>query len=169
METADLSRLGETGRDILIERLDDPDSAIRYWAVTGLMSFDVDDETIKKLAHLVQDDSFSVSLAAGDALCRIDQPEKSIAAFSRALDSDLLWARGRAGANLSYYNRKTLSKMKILIPALQSALKNPSCYGIHDPDLDTLIPWFRNMFISERDRHVAEWILKRVIKRVELA
>ena len=169
LETADLSRLGEEGRAILFERLDDPDSAIRYWAVTGLMSFEEDDDTIQKLTQLVNDNSLSVSLAAGDALCRFEQPEKAIATFTRALGSDLLWARCRAGANLSYYGRETLAKMKVLIPALEAALKNPSCYGDYDPDLDTLIPYNRDFFSAERDRHLGEWVLKRVIRRIDLA
>ena len=30
------------GRIELVERLDDSDSAVRYWVVTGLMSYDMD-------------------------------------------------------------------------------------------------------------------------------
>lgn len=169
LETADLSRLGEEGRSSLIEHLNDPDSAIRYWAVTGLMSFDIDNDTINKLSYLVNDESLSVSLAAGDALCRSSRPENSTVAFIRALESDILWARCRAGANLSYYDRETLSKMKMLIPYLKAALKNPSCYGNNDPALDTLIPPNQVFFSEERDRHVGGWILKRVIRRIKLA
>ena len=90
-------------------------------------------------------------------------------AFIRALESDILWARCRAGANLSYYDRETLSKMKMLIPYLKAALKNPSCYGNNDPALDTLIPPNQVFFSEERDRHVGGWILKRVIRRIKLA
>ncbi len=169
LETADLSRLGEEGRVILIERLDDPDNAVRYWAVTGLMSFDGDDATIHKLTSLVNDESLGVSLAAGDALCRFEHPEKAIVAFTRALESDLLWVRCRAGANLTFYGRETLSKMRTLIPALEAAIKNPSCYGDRDPDLDTLIPPIRSNFISQKDTIVGERVLKRAIRRIDLA
>jgi uncharacterized sulfatase len=169
LETADLTRLGEEGRVMLIERLDDPDSAVRYWAVTGLISFDGDDAIMQKLTQLVNDESLSVGLAAGDALCRFEQPEKATAAFTRALESDILWARCRAGANLSYYGRQTLAKMKMLIPALETALNNPSSYGEYDQDMNTLIPPIRNFFIHSRDGIVGEWVLKRAIRRIDLA
>ena len=59
------------GRIELVERLDDSDSAVRYWAVTGLMSYDMDNNITKKLKYLFQDESLSVSLAASDTLCQV--------------------------------------------------------------------------------------------------
>ena len=66
-----LSRLGEDGRIELVERLDDSDSAVRCWAVTGLMSYDMDNNITRKLKHLLQDESLSISLAASDVLCQV--------------------------------------------------------------------------------------------------
>ena len=168
LETADLSRLGQAGA--LIERLEDIDSAVRYWAVTGLMAYQVsDDATIGKLVRRVGDESISVSLAAGDALCRMGLVEEAIPAFERGLANNLLWARLRAGANLSYYNRGILAQMESLLTALRNALQNPFCYGVHEPDVDRLIPPIRRSFIAQRDTIVGEWVLKRVIRRIELA
>lgn len=114
LETADLSRLGEKGKVELVERLDDPDSAVRYWAVTGLMSFDLDSDNTERLKRMLDDTSISVSLAAADALGRMGQGAITIPALRRALGSDLLWARLRAAANLSYYTREQLRPMKPL-------------------------------------------------------
>ncbi|MFP6723880.1 MAG: hypothetical protein VCF25_26975, partial [Candidatus Poribacteria bacterium] len=117
---------------------------------------------------LLQDESISVSLAAADALGRIGQADKTISALRNALQSDLLWARFRAAANLSYYDREQLSKMKSLIPDLQAALKNSSCYGReHLPYIESMFS--RHSFNAQRDTIVGLWVIDRVIKRIKLA
>ena len=90
-------------------------------------------------------------------------------ALERALQSDLLWARFRAGANLSFYSREILAQMKALIPTLQAALDNPVYYGPFEPDWDALIPPVQTMYRAQKDTIVGEWVLQRVIKRIELA
>ena len=169
LETADFPRLGEAGRDRLIDRLDDPDSAVRYWAITGLMSYEVEDTVLQRIGPLVRDESLSVSLAAADLLCQNNLTEGAMPALERALQSDLLWARFRAGANLSFYSREILAQMKALIPALQAALDNPVCYGPFEPDWDSLIPPVQTMYRAQKNTIVGEWVLQRVIKRIELA
>ena len=169
LATADFPRLGEAGRAGLIDRLDDSDSAVRYWAITGLMSYEVEDTVLQKIGPLVQDESISVSLAAADLLCQNDHTAGAMPALERALQSDLLWARFRAGANLSFYSREILAQMKALIPALQAALDNPICYGPFEPDWDALIPPVQTMYRAQKNTIVGEWVLQRVIKRIELA
>ena len=169
LETADFPRLGETGRTGLINRLDDPDSAVRYWAITGLMSYEVEDTVLQRIVSLVRDESISVSLAAADLLCQNNRTEGAMPALERALQSDLLWARFRAGANLSFYNRAILAQMKALIPALQAALDNPVCYGPFEPAGDALIPPVQTRYRAQKNTIVGEWVLQRVITRIELA
>ena len=169
LETADFPRLGKAGRAKLIDRLDDPDSAVRYWAITGLMSYELEDTVLQKIGPLVQDESISVSLAAADLLCQNNRTEGAMPALEHALQSDLLWARFRAGANLSFYRREILAQMKALIPALQAALDNPVCYGPFEPDWDALIPPVQTMYRAQKNAIVGEWVLQRVIKRIELA
>ena len=169
LETADFPRLGEAGKAKLIDRLDDPDSAVRYWAITGLMSYEVEDTVLQKIGPLIRDESTSVSLAAADLFCQNNRTERAMPALERALQSDLLWARFRAGANLSFYRREILAQMKRLIPALQAALDNPVCYGPFEPDWDALIPPVQTMYRAQKNTIVDEWVLQRVIKRIELA
>ena len=169
LATADFPRLGEAGKAKLIDRLDDPDSAVRYWAITGLMSYELEDTVLQKIGPLVRDESLSVSLAAADLLCQNNRPAGAMPALERALQSDLLWARFRAGANLSFYCREILAQMKALIPALQAALDNPACYGPFEPDWDALIPPVQTMYRAQKNTIVGEWVLQRVIKRIELA
>ena len=169
LATADFPRLGEAGKAKLIDRLDDPDSAVRYWAITGLMSYELEDTVLQRIGLLVRDESLSVSLAAADLLCQNNRPAGAMPALERALQSDLLWARFRAGANLSFYRQEVLAQMKALIPALQAALDNPACYGPFEPDWDALIPPVQTMYRAQKNTIVGEWVLQRVIKRIELA
>ena len=167
LETADLARLGEEGKKELLNRLDDPDSAVRFWAVTGLSCFDFDAETIAQLKAQLADESISVSLAAADYLVRSGEGAVTLTAFNRALQSDILWARIRAGAYLSYCSREQLQPMKPLIPALQSAADNQRFFGPeHDHQIKTKL---MRMLNAQRDVIAKQWVLERVVKRIELA
>ncbi len=167
LETADLARLGEEGKKELLNRLDDPDSAVRFWAVTGLSCFDFDAETIEQLKAQLADESISVSLAAADYLVRSGEGAVTLTAFNRALQSDILWARIRAGAYLSYCSREQLQPMKPLIPALQSAADNQRFFGPeHDHHIKTKL---MRMLNAQRDVIAKQWVLERVVKRIELA
>ena len=86
-QTADLGRLGERGRTELLSRLDDLDSVVRFWAVTGLCSLGTDKQLVPTLKRLLADESISVSLAAGDYLARAGEGTSAIPAFARALAS----------------------------------------------------------------------------------
>ncbi len=167
LETADLARLGEEGRKELLKRLDDPDSAVRFWAVTGLSYFDFDAETIEQLKPQLDDESISVSLAAADYLVRSGEGAVTITAFTRALESDILWARIRAGAYLSYCSKEQLHPMQPLIPALQAATENQRFFGPeHDLHIETKL---MRMLKAQRDVIAKQWVLERVIKRIELS
>jgi len=168
LETADLARRGDEGRKELLIRLDDPDSAVRYWAITGLSSCGVDAETVARIKPLLDDESISVSLAAANCLVCSGEGAVTIAAFTRSLKSDILWARIRAGAYLSYCSREQLRPMKPLIPALQVAAEKQNLFGPeHDPHIKT--NQFMGMLNAQRDVIGKRWVLERVKRRIELS
>lgn len=164
LETADLARLGTRGKNELLNRLSDSDNGVRFWAVVGLSSFDFDSELVGVLEPLLDDTSISVSLAAADYLVRLGKGALTLKAFTRALESDILWARIRAGAYLSYCDREQLRPMQPLIPILQSAIRNQRFFGPeHDYHIRThLMP----MLNAQRDVIGREWVLNRVIERI---
>ncbi|MEM7127509.1 MAG: sulfatase-like hydrolase/transferase [Chloroflexota bacterium] len=165
LETADLTRLGTQGRGELVERLTDPDSAVRYWATTGLLSFELDADTTQRLTILLDDESISVSLAAANVLGRAGQGAMTMQALTSALESDLVWARLRAAANLSYYTKEQLRSMKPLLPALRASLENKACFG---PDhMSYIETMFAPFLHSQRDMIVNRWVIGRVIARIE--
>ena len=168
LETADLARMGEEAKEELAKRLGDSDSAVRFWAVTGLCSLGVERTMIECLSPLLGDPSISVSLAAGDYLVRAGEGALALPAFERALASDMLWARIRAGAYLSYRSREELQPMKPLIPALEQATnKQEMCGPEHNAQLERNN--YRGGLGGQRDGIVRVWVLERVMKRIELS
>jgi len=168
LETADLPGLGDEGRAELLERLGDPDSGVRFWAVTGLCSLGVDKDIIPVLKPLLDDESISVGLAAGDYLVRAGEGELAIPAFTRGLESEILWSRIRGGAYLSYRSREELRPMAPLVPVLQAAADNPKLFGPeHDPHIES--NQFAGMLSAQRDVIGRRWVLERALKRIELS
>jgi uncharacterized sulfatase len=167
LETADLARMGEKGKADLVSRLNDPDSAVRYWAATGLLSFELDADTGQQVASLLDDRSISVSVAAAEVLGHAGQGTLTIPTLTRALESDLIWARLRAAANLSYYTKEQLGSMQPLVPALERALENASCFGQdHAPHIESKFAPFLN---AQRDVIANRWVIVRVAERIRLA
>jgi hypothetical protein len=123
---------------------------------------------IERLSALLDDPSISVSLAAGDYLVGAGEGALALPAFARALASDILWARIRAGAYLSYRSREELQPMKPLIPALEQAMNKQEMFGPeHDSHIETNI--YNGMLNGQRDGIGRVWVLERVIRRIELA
>ena len=123
---------------------------------------------VEQLSPFLDDPSISVSLAAGDYLVRAGKGALTLPAFERALASDILWARLRAGAYLAYRSREELQPMKSLIPALGQAInKQEMCGPEHNAQVE------RNNYTGrlggQRDSIVRVWVLERVMKRIELA
>ncbi|MBN1481244.1 sulfatase-like hydrolase/transferase [candidate division KSB1 bacterium] len=69
--------IGTTDEQVLLEKLDDADSGVRYWAVIGLQQLtSIEPETWEALHILLNDPSPSVQIAAAEVLCTFgDDPE----------------------------------------------------------------------------------------------
>jgi len=93
---------------------------------------------------------------------------EAIPAFTRALQSEILWARLRAGAYLSYRSPEELQPMKPLLPALQAAIDDQHLFGPeHDSHIETNA--FNGMLNGQRDVIARRWVLERVKRRIELS
>ena len=97
LETADLSRRGVGQRAELLRRLADPDSAIRFWAVTGLVILQCADQAVVDAFTAALDDpAVSVRIAAADGLFRLRRYAAGLPALIAALEHPLPVTRGRA-------------------------------------------------------------------------
>jgi len=146
LETADLCRQGGKNIPELHNRLRDKDPAVRYWAVVGLLTLGCDDSTtIKQYQELMGDSSISVQLAAADALCHFGHVQETLPVFESGIAHPQEWIRGRALANLSYYNKRTLSQMQTLQPLIDEAMQ------------------------KEPNEIIKVYLMSRVSKRIELS
>ena len=97
LDTADLSRRGAGQRAELLRRLDDADSAIRFWAVTGLVVLRCDDQAVvDAFTAALGDPAVSVRIAAADGLIRLRRYAAGLPALIAALEHPLPVTRGRA-------------------------------------------------------------------------
>ena len=97
LDTADLSRCGNSAHGALLQRAGDDDSAIRFWAITGLAIGQFGDQpTVAVLNGALADSAVSVRIAAADALCRLGHYAAALPALIDALEHPLVVARGRA-------------------------------------------------------------------------
>jgi len=91
---ADLVGRGVEARPELIAALDDADSAVRYWAATGLVALGRNAEPVAgRLTRLLDDPAPNVRLAAAEALCRLDREEQALPTIVEGLRHESGWVR----------------------------------------------------------------------------
>ncbi len=76
----------------LLERMDNPDSGVRYWAATGCAVLaETGEDVSRAVPHLkarLQDEAPDVRVTAAEALCRTQHLEEGLAALEKALKHD---------------------------------------------------------------------------------
>ena len=95
----DLEKIFETaemaGKDPASEiavRLTDPDSGVRFWAVTGLRNNLADAKPyLNEIAKLLNDSSPTVQIASAELLCKLGFPEDALPVLEKWIMDDRLW------------------------------------------------------------------------------
>ncbi|MEN8230602.1 MAG: sulfatase-like hydrolase/transferase [Bacteroidota bacterium] len=91
--------------DKLKELLSDDDSAIRYWAVQGMLLLGEDARpALADLEKAAFDESWNVSVVAAEALYRLGQKGQAVKAINRVLDCDYPMARTFALNSIDHMN-----------------------------------------------------------------
>ncbi len=102
----------------LVAHLDDNDSAIRYWAATGIGNIGqpARDAAGKSVAELLKDPSSAVRTAAGRALCRMGTPDAALPVLIHELRTGAQWERLHAANALDEIDeqaRPVIDDMKV--------------------------------------------------------
>ena len=78
LDAAELIGRGPEHREKLIGLLDDKDTAVRYWAATGLLALGDEADAVKPLTDKLADPAPNVRFVAAEALCKVGHAEKAI-------------------------------------------------------------------------------------------
>ena len=133
-ELTGAATLASEGKEAVPEMMklaEHEDSAIRYWAATGLGNTSEHLKTAKEvhaqLNTMLSDKSPAVRIAAGRALCRMGKTKKALPLLGAELSGDYQWARLQAAIALDYLDETA----RPVLPQLQGALKKqPNKYII---------------------------------------
>lgn len=119
-DTAALASSGPSAVNQLMESLEDPDAAVRYWGATGLGNIGVAAQKgHDRLLELTQrDPSQAVQIAAARALCRMGDSEPALPTLVKLLDQGEQWERLQAAIVLDEIDQQALP----VIEAMRSAL-----------------------------------------------
>lgn len=140
-ETADLQIQGKAAAAELIARAKDPDSAVRFWAVLGLVAMQSDDADITAaLQAASKDESFSVRITAADGLFNLGRYEDGLPAIIAALDCPIPAARIRAAGILDTQPPEANEELRPAVGALRDAASEVNVtklpgipYGLNQP------------------------------------
>lgn len=98
VETAELASLRDKSKlGVIVQRLDDKNAVVRYWAVIGTIILKEDAVSAKgKLVKLLDDTELAVRIAACESLLNMGDTGKPVEVLTRALESDNAMARLQA-------------------------------------------------------------------------
>lgn len=141
LDTANLQIQGHQAIQELLARAQDADSAIRFWAVLGLVALQSDaPEIVSALQSATRDNAMSVRITAADGLFNLGRYEDGLLAIMDALEYPIIAARIRAACILDTQPTTANSQLQPAITALKNAAtevnvkKLPGIpYGLNTP------------------------------------
>jgi uncharacterized sulfatase len=97
IQVATLASEGEKALPELLEAMDHPDAAVRYWGATGVGNIGrATGRAEKQMQKALDDESVSVRVAAARALCRMGKPQKALPVLEAELAGEHQWGRLQA-------------------------------------------------------------------------
>lgn len=117
-ETAEM--VGKAPVSEIASRLSDPDSGVRFWAVTGLINA-VDEANAYEgeITPLLNDNSPTVQIAAAELLCKMGKPHEALSILEKYITDDRLWLALYAARTVQMIGKEA----QPLKPAIQAAIE----------------------------------------------
>ncbi len=108
----------------LAARLDDPDAAVRYWAVIGIGNLGMHASSYQnQVGEMLDDESAVVRIAAARALCRMGQVDLALPTLVEELQGEKQWARLNAAIVLDEIDSEVEPVLDELEQSLQPRLE----------------------------------------------
>jgi arylsulfatase A-like enzyme len=114
-ETAEM--VGKAPIADIASRLNDPDSGVRFWAVTGLLNNLAEAKPYKdETTRLLTDNSPTVQIAAAELLCKLGSPGDALPVLEKWITDDRMWLALYAGRTVQMIGKQA-QPMKLSIQA----------------------------------------------------
>ena len=124
LDTANLQLQGKAAIPQLLARIKDPDSAVRFWAVLGLVTCRSGDaQVVSGLKSALQDESVSVRITAAEGLFNLERYEEGLPVLIEALNHPIPQARVRAAGVLDSQPPEATEKLRPAIEPLHQAVE----------------------------------------------
>jgi len=137
LDTADLQLRGKAAIPELLARTRHPDSAVRFWAVLGLVATRSNDPTVvSALRSALHDESVSVRITAAEGLFNLGRYEEGLPAVVQALNHPIPQARVRAAGVLDSQPPEATGKLRPAIEPLRRAAERHKMdmrFGLNRP------------------------------------
>ena len=141
LETVDLPVQGKAAVPELLARANDPDSAVRFWAVVGLVALQSDDaKAVAALKDATKDESISVGITAADGLFNLGYYDHGLPAIIAGLHHPNPAAQVRASCILDTQPPSANPKLQPALAALRDTASKLNVkrmrgipYGLNEP------------------------------------
>jgi hypothetical protein len=119
-DTASLTLEGPEALAKLVEAMDDPDAAVRYWSAIGIGNLGPRAKSAAGLMRsALEDESPSVRIAAARALCRMGHSAEAVPLLARELTDGGQWVRLSAAIVLDEIDADAAPVLDVMKQALE--------------------------------------------------
>ncbi len=158
LETANLQVLGNAAIPELLVRANDPDSAVRFWAVLGLVATQSDGaEVIGGLRSALTDESVSVRLTAAEGLFNRGRYEKALPIVIEALNDPIVAAQIRAAGILDTQPPESVKELTSAIEPLREKVASSRVAEIPGIPYGLNYPFQRALKVVTGEENYYRW------------
>ena len=112
--------MGESQLSSLVDALDSPDAAVRYWGATGIGNIGEHAKAAtERVVESLDDESPNVRIAAARAVARLGEVDRALEVLQQELASDHQWGRLAAAIVLDEMDDQARPAIDNLKGALQ--------------------------------------------------
>ena len=124
LEAAEM--VGVASETVLIEKLNDEDSGVRYWAVIGLEQFDkLEPASLTAITKLLADPSPSVQIVAAEVLCNNGETKDAVKVLEKWVSDDRPWLALQAARTILLVGEAARPLIPTMYKVLEKNLGEP--------------------------------------------
>jgi N-sulfoglucosamine sulfohydrolase len=129
-ETAEM--VGKAPVSEIAARLSDPDSGVRFWAVTGLLNnLEGSKPHLTEISQLLNDSSPTVQIAAAELLCKLGSPKEALPVLEKWIADDRMWLALYAARTVQMIGKEAQPIKQAIQAAIEKLAVDPGNRNPH--------------------------------------